>query len=132
METIRRIMAAMEAMDEWAGGHTRIVNDPHRPLLIEWLGEAKGEGDFVSVSHTYDQNGILRRDPEIVFHVTEDDWTPVTFRNDSTGEYRAAMVIDDGEIRYVRPRLVQQLREFARIWDNALASQGYLQVITGT
>ena len=23
METIRKIMAAMEAMDEWAGGHTR-------------------------------------------------------------------------------------------------------------
>ena len=121
METVRKIMAAMEAMDEWAGGHTRIVNDPYRPLLIEWLGEAAGEGDFVSVSHTYTASDKLMRDPEIVFHVTEDDWTPVTFRNDSTGVYQAAMIVDAGEIRYVRPRLVHQLRELAKVWDRALA-----------
>ena len=73
METVRKIMAAMEAMDEWAGGHTRIVNDPHRPLLIEWLGEAAGEGDFVSVSQTYTQGDKLMRDPEMTLERISED-----------------------------------------------------------
>ena len=132
MRTIQKIIAERGAMDEWAGGHVRIVNDPYMPLLIEWLGEGPQGGDLVSVSHTYEQHGDAMRDPEIVFLVTEDDWIPVSFRNDSTGAYRESMIVEGGEIRYVRPELTQELREFSQVWDRNLAAQGYLEVITGS
>ena len=41
------------------------------------------------------------------------------------------MIVEDGEIRYVRPELTQELRAFAQVWDRNLAAQGYLEVIGG-
>jgi len=131
MKTIRKIIAELGDIEEWAGGHVRIPNDPYMPLLIEWLGKGPSDGDLVAVSHTYEQNGDLMRDPEIVFLVTGDIWTPISFRNDSVGVYRESMIIENGEIRYTRPQLMQDLRSFARIWDRNLRAQGYLRVVTG-
>jgi len=99
MKTIRKIIAELGDIEEWAGGHVKIPNDPYMPLLIEWLGKGPSDGDLVAVSHTYEQNGDLMRDPEIVFLVTGDIWTPMSFRNDSVGVYRESMIIEDGDIR---------------------------------
>ena len=131
MKTIRKIIAVLGDIEEWAGGHIKIPNDPYMPLVIEWLGNGPSNGDLIAVSHTYVQNSDLMRDPEIVFLVTENEWTPISFRNDSVGVYRESMIIEDSEIRYVRPALMQDLRSFARTWDLNLRAQGYLKVVTG-
>ena len=131
MKTIEKIIAELGDIEEWTGGHVKIPNDPYMPLVIEWLGKGPAGGDLIAISHTYVQNGDLMRDPEIVFLVTENEWTPVSFRNDSLGVYQESMIIEDGEIRYVRPKLIADLRSFARTWDRNIAAQGFLKVITG-
>jgi len=131
MKTIRKIIAELGDIDEWAGGHTRIPNDPYMPLLIEHLGKGPAGGDLIAVSHTYVQNGDLMRDPEIVFLVTGDEWMPVSYRNDSLGVYQESMVIEDGQVRYVRPMLLRDLKSFARDWDRNIKAQGFLKAFTG-
>ena len=131
MKTIRKIIAAVGDMDEWAGGHIQVPNDPFMPLLIEYLGKGPYNGDLLAISHTYMQHGHLMRNPEIVFLVTNDLWTPMSFRNDSLGLYRECLIFEWNEIRYVRPELVQGLRSFAHTWDRNIAARGYLRVVTG-
>jgi hypothetical protein len=131
MKTVQKIIDQFGDMDEWAGGHIKIPNDPYMPLTIEYLGKGPYNGDLLAISHTYVQNGDLMRDPEIVFLVTDLGWTPISFRNDSVGVYQESLIIEYGEIRYVRHKLVRELRSFARLWDRNIRSQGYFEAATG-
>lgn len=130
MKTVQEIIDRFGDMDEWTGGHIKLPNDPYMPLVIEYLGKGPRNGDLLAISHTYVQNGDLMRDPEIVFLITDHEWTPISFRNDSVGAYQEALIIEDGEIRYVRPQLVRKLRSFARMWDRNIRAQGYLKTST--
>ena len=60
-------------------------------LNVEWVSENE-----IAVSHTYEQNGDIMRDPEIVFSINTDDFTAsaVSYENSSLGKYE---IYDESE-----------------------------------
>ena len=126
MRTIRKIIEQHGGIEALKRDYIRIENDPYMPLVIDWLGEGPNGWNFVSVSHTYVQNSDLMRDPEIVFLLTDSEWLPVSYRNDSIGVYNEAIVLEDGETTFVRPPIIRDLKSFARTWDSNISAQGYI------
>jgi hypothetical protein len=107
-------------------------------LVIEYIGTGPRDLPAISVAHYGEQNGDAMRDPEIVFEVDwtpqsgwgPQEWGPISFRNDylgicQEGEAGAVFVGDDGKVK-IRPRLVQDLKAFARQWDRNIQDQGFV------
>jgi hypothetical protein len=119
------------------GKAIRVDSGGFMPLCIECIGVSPhGEGMvLVSVAHYGEQNGDAMRDPDMVFDVnTSDDpaigwesgnWRPVSFRNDYVGLDQEAIFVDNGAVM-LRPGLVKELKQFARIWDRNIKAQGFL------
>jgi hypothetical protein len=93
-----------------------IKNEPYMPLHVENIGN-----DCISVSHTYEQNGDLMRDPEVVFKLIDGRFAlPVYFRNDGagieTGSYWDEEIVPD-----------ESLSSFCRMWFRNLKDQGFVE-----
>jgi len=81
----------------------------HMDLTIEKIAEGK-----LSVAHYFKQNGDMMRDPEVVFDVDGDGWTPVTYRQDP-----ASYQHDDGGLPSVSV--------FVEQWSRRLKKQGFVE-----
>jgi len=85
-----------------------------------------------SVAHYGEQNGDLMRDPEMCFELRGDgsvQLDPWYYRNDYVGIEQDSRYRDrDGYIVY--PRLYEEHRTFARLWDRNIRAQGFLEAFT--
>jgi hypothetical protein len=98
--------------------HLRIENDPFMPLVIE------RQGDHVSVTHYYSQNGDLVADPDLEFLVRNDKWLPVGMQ-DYFG-YSRALLLDHetNEIR-INSTKYSSILSFTNSWARNIKAQGY-------
>ena len=70
---------------------------------------------------------IMLADPDLVVKVIRQtgEWLPVSFQQDNVGIYQEAVAVE-GDSLIVRSKLVDDLRQFMRIWDSALREQGFV------
>lgn len=130
MKTVQAIIDKRGGIEALKDKYIKVYNDPYMKLVIELLGQGPYETDIVSVAHYYTQNGDAMRDPEIVFLVKDNDWLPVSYRNDSLGAYRQAMTFENGQARTVKPLEMRELMSFAKMWNRNIRLQGYLDLVT--
>jgi hypothetical protein len=111
-----------------------------RRLENRWFIEHIGDGPrglpAIAVAHYYEQNGDAMRDPEIVFEVNPDawksgEWTPVSYRQDNLDIYQEAVFLVDEGKPMIRPKLLRDLKAFAREWDRNIEQQGFLKAAQG-
>jgi hypothetical protein len=86
----------------------------------------------ISVANYYEQDGDAMRDPEMVFEVNPDawqtgEWTPVSYRQDNLDIYQEAVFLVDTGKPMIRPKLLRDLKAFARQWDQNIEQQGFLK-----
>ena len=115
METVTAIVQAHgydSVHDMAVGDHIKVEHDHQMPLAIEKIGD-----DRLSVAHYYTQRGDLMSDPEVVFRLTGDTWTPVRYtqhphihQHDETG--------------------LTGVNAFVTTWDRNLRNQGYITAAT--
>ena len=131
MKTILQII-------EEAGGLQRakcisIENEPWMRLVIGVLPELGPDGHVVvSVAHYGEQNSDPMRDPEMLFEVIDEDgiqpeFWPFYFRNDYVGvEQWSRYRLEGGEVVF-QPKKTRDMKQFAKIWDQNLTEQGFLE-----
>lgn len=111
MDTIKTILHK-EGIDDPAemdlGDQVEIEVDGYMPLTIE-----KIEDNKISVAHYYTQRGDLMSDPEIVFRIDGDEWTPVRY----TQHPRLHQYNENG---------LPSVEAFVNTWDRKLKKQGFV------
>jgi uncharacterized protein DUF6908 len=140
MKTVAKIIELFGGLEWLQSGrnYIRLENEPYMRLVIEHVGVGPRGLPLISVAHYYEQNGDAMRDPEIVFEVNPEadgplswkhgDWGPVMFQQDNLGIYQEAVFVgDDGQV-LIRPKLVRDLKSFARTWDRNIKEQGFYEV----
>jgi hypothetical protein len=128
MKSIEEIIEARGGWDHLRSHPIKVeVGEGFMPLCIEHVGPGPRGGLLVSIAHYYEQNGDLMADPDLVVEVIRQtgEWLPVSFQQDNLGIYREAVTVQ-GDGLVVRSRLVDDLRQFMRIWDSALREQGFV------
>lgn len=102
--------------------HKRIDNNGPGSGIMAVVVERIGEcnlGPKFSVSHYYEQNGDLMRDPEMVFFksLADGKYYPVMFRQDSLGICQESAVFDENDVWIgVRHRQQADHATFAGTW----------------
>lgn len=138
MKTIETIIKHHGGLDALKEKYIRIENEPYMRLCIEYVGQGPRNLPLVSVAHYGEQNGDAMRDPDMVFEVkwayAEETnnglywhWEPISFRNDYLGVNQTAVWKDPDKGIMVKPRLVRELKAFARTWDKNIKEQGFLE-----
>jgi hypothetical protein len=59
--------------------------------------------------------------------VVGEEWHPVSYQQDNMGLYQEAVCLDDGGKVMLRPKLVNDLKRFMRLWDKNLRDQGFVE-----
>jgi hypothetical protein len=131
MKTVQEILKLHGGIEALKANSIKIENEGFMPLVIEWIGQGPNGSNFISVAHYYEQNGDLMRDPEMVFLVACDIWTPYSYQQDNLGLYQQAMDIEGNEVRRIYPKVSKDLRQFSAFWDRNLRSQGFLKIFKG-
>ncbi len=123
----------------------RIDNNPPNSSImavnVDWIGRLKAgeqEGDLFAVSHTYEQNGDLMRDPEMEFlrakgvegHGIVMTYYPISFRQDNLGINHLDVVISQPEnkITAVYRKAQADGASFANLWMKNIRQQQGLEV----
>lgn len=137
MKTVETIIKQHGGLDALKDKYIKIENDPYMPLCIEYVGHGPRNRPMVSVCHYGEQNGDAMRDPDMVFEVIDYEtvfpwsWEPISYRNDYLGVDQLAMWTDpDNQHIMVKPKLVRELKAFARDWDKNIKEQGFLEAFT--
>jgi hypothetical protein len=137
MRNVKKIIDLFGGLDwlKGADNYIRLEAPGFMRLVIEYVGTGPRGLPAVSVAHYGEQNGDAMRDPEIVFEVGDDAfgddaWGPISFRNDymgivQEGEDGAVFRDESGKV-LIRPRLVRDLKSFARLWDRNIGAQGFV------
>ena len=90
----------------------------YMPVSVEKLAHIPTFDEHIVVSHTYEEQGDLMRDPEMEFVSKDGMFYPITYRQDDLGIYQQVFTfsdIDGRPIRY-KARLMSALSEFANQW----------------
>jgi hypothetical protein len=90
----------------------------YMPVSVEKLAHIPTFDEHIVVSHTYEREGDLIRDPEMEFVSKDGMFYPITYRQDDLGIYQQVFTfsdIDGRPIRY-KARLMADLAEFANQW----------------
>ena len=90
----------------------------YMPVSVEKLAHIPTFDEHIVVSHTYEEQGDLMRDPEMEFVSKDGMFYPITYRQDDLGIYQEVLTfsdIDGRPIRY-KARLMSALSEFANQW----------------
>jgi hypothetical protein len=112
MQTVLDILdeLGIESVDEMKVNESHTISqEVFMDLTIEKVAE-----DRLSVMHSFTQNKDLMRDPEIVFDVAGNEWTPVVYQQ-SPNLYRED---EDG---------LPDVGAFADTWDTTLRKQGFVE-----
>ncbi len=110
--------------------HKRIDNSKgsFMAVHVEYLHEVPVYGSLFSVAHYYEQNGDMMRDPDMEFLKAHDgNYYPAFFRQDGipNGEKEVFIYDDQGNIKQFKPRLMNDLKNFANMWmENINVQQG--------
>ncbi len=133
-------MRTMLSILERAGGYRptlylKIENPPYMALVIEATPEAGPLGaPSISVAHYGEQNGDLMRDPEMCFELSKPPLCGLAlsawyYPNDYMGVEQYSRY-REGENYVFLPGLYKQHDEFARLWNENLRAQGFLEAFT--
>jgi len=130
MNTVLQIVR--EAGGFQPGKSISIENEPWMRFAIEVLPEAGPTGHpVVSVAHYGEQSSDLMRDPEMLFEVCENNGVtelrPFYFRNDYVGVEQWSRYRDESGDLVCLPQRTREMEAFAKIWDQNLSSQGFLE-----
>jgi hypothetical protein len=112
--------------------YLRLEADGFEPLSLEWIGK-----DRFSMMHTYELNGDLCYDPDIVFEVDRNAHTanavmfqqsvpPLYQERQENGEWLS--VGASGEQHTLSDRLGRKINDFANQWLNNIKEQGHIPV----
>lgn len=130
MNTIAQLIQLHGGLAALQVEYIRIENEPYMRLVIEHIGDGPRGLPLISVAHYGEQNGDAMRDPEMTFEVAEIngqlDFHPVSHQNDYVGRWQEA-VWRENDQTLCRPRLVRELKSFARLWDRNLKEQGFME-----
>lgn len=89
---------------------------------VDFLWESK-QGRIYSLSHYYEQNGDLMRDPDMEFLDTGEAILPMTYRQDGLGIHQTALLIGEDEQLRVNIKLQKQITTFANQWMKNIKDQ---------
>lgn len=136
MKNAARIIRLNGGLAALADRPIRIDLCGHDRLCVEHVGPAPTPGlQLVSIAHYFEQNGDLMSDPEMEFEVDPGDgpigwgsgtWRPATITQSPAGRHSRAVYRGDAGRVLMRPGLVRELSQFARMWDRNIGSQGYV------
>ena len=137
MKNAARIIALNGGLAVLPDRPIRIDMEGFDRLCIEHVGSAPTPGlVLVSVAHYFERNGDLMSDPEMTFEVNPGDdkqfgwlsgsWRPASITQSPMGIYRESVYLD-GDRVMIRPRLVTELKSFARMWNRNIGWQGYVE-----
>ena len=99
------------------------TNGTFMAVHVELVNECK-LGQIYSVTHYYEQEGDLMRDPDMEFIKGEDgEYYPISFWQDAPLKRDEAVEWEDGEIKGIRPKLQAQLATFANLWMKNIKEQ---------
>lgn len=112
------------------GSYAKIDNGgkSFMPVSVERLFRIPTFDEHFAISHTYEQNGDLMRDPEMEFVVKDGKYFPVTFRQDNLGIMQEVLVYRDSDgtpARY-NQTLQRDLVEFGNMWMININEQQHL------
>lgn len=112
------------------GSYAKIDNGgkSFMPVSVERLFQIPTFDEHFAISHTYEQNGDLMRDPEMEFVVKDGKYFPVTFRQDNLGIMQEVLVYRDSDgtpVRY-NQTLQRDLVEFGNMWMININEQQHL------
>lgn len=128
MKTVERIIELFGGMEHLKEHPIKIKNGGFMDLHIEYIGTGPRGFPLVSVAHYYEQNGDLMRDPDMVFEVSQGmGWGPISYRQDGLGIFQESVFLNEEDKVMINPRLVLEMKTFARQWDKNLKEQGFLQ-----
>lgn len=135
--------AIIEIIKQLRGGLERFKDEPitlkingYMPLHIEYIGEGPDNLPAIAVSHTYEQNGDLMRDPEICFQWVDlpgvgekpprTVLTPYSYKQDGLGLYKEYRYRANVAEVFVDTQGVKSAERFCRLWNRNLRQQGFL------
>lgn len=124
MQSLIDIIGARGGFDRLAAEPITVRAAGFMPLGIERIGTGERGGALVAVHHTYEQNGDLMFDPEVVFEVAGSDWQPVSFEVSGMCFWNVVYRDKATHALMVRVRLLQDLAAFCRQWDANIRAQG--------
>jgi hypothetical protein len=128
MKTVQTIIDLFGGLQALRSNPIKLEVHGFMPLAIELIGVGPRGLPLISVLHYYEQHGDICRDPDMEFEIDQDGkWNPISYRQDSIGMMQEAVFIDSGtgDVK-VRPKLVRELKRFARQWSDNLDEQGFL------
>lgn len=120
----QRILARLSKLAADAGGYVKLESAGYMPLHVEHIGTRQ-----IAVSHTFEQNGDLMRDPEMTFWLGPDDrWYPASYRLDPLGVMRESIRFNGaGEPTSFYAREQADEATFAGTWMRNLVEQGFVE-----
>ena len=133
LRTARKMQAFIKSLGydlRKPGSGVKLRLGGYMPLTIEHFTLNR-----ISVCHYGEMNGDLMRDPEIVFAVINEEWIPLSFRNDYLGVHNQVMWLfmePDLKVNLVgHKEAYNDLVAFAEtMWVKNLKDQGWLSAQT--
>lgn len=97
--------------------------DLDRPGYLHFHAE-RLSGCVLAISHTFEQNGDLMKDPEIVFfRAAESHWHALDCTQHPLGLYTECATLNEGKIETFRPRSMRSVTGLANLWMKNLRHQ---------
>lgn len=107
----------------WLATENEQCVDLDRPGYMHLHAERLPD-DQIAVSHTFEQNGDLMRDPEIVFYrQSEGIFFCVECTQDATGSYTKCVVMNGQRIEGTYPYALRSVTELANILGKNIPQQ---------
>ena len=121
----------IEGLDNDTNDHKKIDNTKgiFMPVHVEYVGKCD-MGQVFSITHYYEQNGDLMRDPDMEFIKGGDgEYYPISFWQDAPLKRDDAVEWGDDEITLINPKMQAALASFANTWMKNIKVQQGLVVI---
>ena len=116
-------------------GYASLTAPGFMPLHVEMIDQREpltgATLELWAISHTYEQNGDLMRDPEVVFlrveglNLDDPTWYPVEYRQDPIVWSVSAKLGPDLTPVKFYPRRQRDLCSFVTAWCSNINSQGH-------
>lgn len=124
-KTAKKVMDKLTENWDSVGNGRKIdnANGTFMAVHVELVNQCK-LGQIFSVTHYYEQNGDLMRDPDMEFIKGEDgEYYPISFWQDAPLKRDEAVVWEDSKVSGIRPKLQAKLATFANTWMKNIAFQ---------
>jgi hypothetical protein len=122
----KKVMDLLTANWDSVGNGRKIDNTEgtFMPVHVELIRECN-LGQIYSITHYYEQNGDLMRDPDMEFIKGGDgEYYPISFWQDSPLKRDEALEWgEDDEISKIKPKLQAELVTFANMWMKNIKEQ---------